>query len=155
MIQSFLIAGIVILPVLMIIMLSHMRRLKRVRIKMGEARCKNACEAMIADARLTFWLLIGMWLLYFGTYLVFYTDAVEVWAKVDSRTKIIVYSLSLAIITFYILFHFSEKFRSVYKAILSSLKTLYVFVIVCLLLLFNYISSIKLCRFFTKTFHKR
>ena len=155
MIQSFLITGIVILPVLMIIMLSHMRRLKRVRIKMGEARCKNACEAMIADARMTFWLLVGMWLLYFGTYLVFYTDAVEVWAKVDSRTKIIVYSLSLAIITFYILFHFSEKFRSVYKTILSSIKTLYVFVIICLLLLFNYISSIKLCRFFTKTSHKR
>ena len=155
MIQSFLITGIVILPVLMIIMLSHMRRLKRVRIKMGEARCKKTCEAMIADAKMTFWLLIGMWLLYFGTYLVFYTDAVEVWAKVDSRTKIIVYSLSLAIITFYTLFHFSEKFRSVYKAIISSLNNLYVFVILCLLLLFDYISSGRLCKFFTKTFHKR
>ena len=89
MIQSFLITGLVILPVLLLIMISHLRKVKRWQKETNNARCKASAASMIADAKLTIAILLGMWLIYFGTYLVAFTDLLEVWYRWSDDVKTI------------------------------------------------------------------
>ena len=89
MIQSFLITGLVILPVLLLIMISHLRKVKRWQKETKNARCKASAANMIADAKLTIAILLGMWLIYFGTYLVAFTDLLEVWYRWSDDVKTI------------------------------------------------------------------
>lgn len=81
MIQAFLITGIVILPVLSIILILHWRRVAKFSKTVENPKCKADATAMVADAKLTTALLFSLWLIYFGTYLVAFTNFVEVYEK--------------------------------------------------------------------------
>lgn len=81
MIQAFLITGIVILPVLSIILILHWRKVAKFSKTVENPKCKADATAMVADAKLTTALLFSLWLIYFGTYLVAFTNFVEVYEK--------------------------------------------------------------------------
>ena len=81
MIQSFLITGIVVLPVLLIILILHWRRVAKFSKTVKNPKCETTTKAMLEDAKLTTVLLFGLWLIYFGTYLIAFTNFTEVYEK--------------------------------------------------------------------------
>ena len=104
MIHSFLIAGLVMLPVMLIIMVVHLRGIQRRERAIKNPKCKATTKAMIADAKLTILILLSLWLIYFATYLVAFTDLLEVWYRWsdDVKTIAIIGLIAISILLFII-----------------------------------------------------
>ena len=118
MIQSFLITGIVVLPILLIILILHWRRVAKFSKTVKNPKCETTTKAMLEDAKLTTVLLFGLWLIYFGTYLIAFTDFGEVYEK-QLNTIIAITVILLVIAVLFMFTRIKTFFANILKTFLQ------------------------------------